>query len=111
MAPNVLADFTDLVRRVAASDRSALRLLYIALCGAVREEAGQRLARYSDVRAVVNATFLEVWWLARFHCRPGDDVLAWVIDIACRRAAERVRTPRRGSHDERTRLDLARLIS
>ena len=111
MPPNVLADLTDLVQRVAAGDRIALRLLYIALCDAVREEAGRRLTRYRDVRSVVNATFLEVWWLARFHCEPGHDVLTWVLGIAGRRAGERARSPRRGTHDERTRLDLARLIS
>jgi hypothetical protein len=54
----------------------------------------------ADAAAGVSATFVEVWWLARFHAAAGTDVPAWIMTIADRRAGERLGVmPGTGSRD------------
>jgi hypothetical protein len=72
LAPDALV---DLVVRVAAGDRLAFAKLHAATSGAA--QAGPD-------------TFVEVWWMARFHCESGTDVAAWITGIARRRGGERL---------------------
>ena len=98
-----------LIERVAAGDRPALRQLYDTLCDPVHERLRRTLTDPGDVRAVLHATFVEVWWLARFHTGPGEDHPAWILGIAARRAAERRPVPRSTAelrhNDEISRLN------
>lgn len=72
--PRLNADaLVDLVVRVAAGDRLAFAKLHAATSG--EAHAGPD-------------TFVEVWWMARFHCEPGTDVAAWITGIARRRGGE-----------------------
>jgi len=103
-----------LVRRVETGDRHALRDLHASLREPVSIRVRRTLSRAGDVRAVVDATFVEVFWMSRFHATADADVLAWVFDVAARRSAERLLIvhpeahPR--YHDEGGRLALAWLL-
>jgi hypothetical protein len=78
-----------LVRRIAGKDRSALAELHAALSPTLIVFARSREWDPVEAAAIISATFTEVWWMARFHTFPGTDVLAWTMDIAMRRAADR----------------------
>jgi DNA-directed RNA polymerase specialized sigma24 family protein len=83
--------FVQLVRRVARADRPAFASLYDTLSPRVSVQIQQTLPDRVDAAAICRATFVEVWWLARFHVALGTDVLAWIAGIAARRGAERLR--------------------
>jgi hypothetical protein len=104
--------FVALVRRVAAGDRAALRILYNALCEPVSDQIRRGLPLPQDVRAVVDATFVEVWWMARFHVAAvaDSDVLTWVLGVARQRATERLRAVGVDARDEGIELTLHRLL-
>ncbi|GAA2574525.1 hypothetical protein GCM10010435_57630 [Winogradskya consettensis] len=101
----------SLVSRIAAGDPAALRMLYGALCEAAYREIQRVLSHPHDVEAVVQATFVEVWWLARYHTQ-NDDIPAWVTAVAAHRAAERHRVVTSGAHleEEDNRLILTRIL-
>jgi len=80
---------SQLVRRVAAKDRTAFAELHQALSPPLMAFARSRGLGAADVAAVLSATFTEVWWMARFHTSAVDDILAWTMDIVLRRAADR----------------------
>jgi len=80
-----------LIKRIAAGDRAALRTLYTALSDIVAGEVRRALSDPADVQAAVCSTFVEVWWLARFHTREDADIPAWIAFVAGQRAAERRR--------------------
>jgi DNA-directed RNA polymerase specialized sigma24 family protein len=80
-----------LIGRIAAGDRAALRTLYTALADIVTSEVRRALSDPADVQAAVCSTFVEVWWLARFHTRSDADIPAWIAFVAGQRAAERRR--------------------
>jgi DNA-directed RNA polymerase specialized sigma24 family protein len=105
---------TSLIERIAVGDRTALRLLYGELRETAGVQVGRTLSRNEDVHAVVDATFVEVWWLSRFHTANETDVPAWVNGIARRRAAERFRAMSQGSdarmHDDVSRVALEGLL-
>jgi len=103
------AELIALVRRVESGDRDALRVLHADLLGSASDRARRTLSRDADVREVVDATFVEVFWMSRFHAASDLDVLAWVLDIVVRRATECLLTP--PCHDdEGSRLALAWLL-
>jgi DNA-directed RNA polymerase specialized sigma24 family protein len=81
-----------LIERIAAGDRDALRTLYACLSGTVCGEVERVLSDPHEVRAVVYSTFVEVWWLARFHTRKDADIPAWISVVAGQRATEQQRT-------------------
>jgi DNA-directed RNA polymerase specialized sigma24 family protein len=78
-----------LVRRVARTDRAAFANLYDTLSPRISIQLRLMLPNQADAAAISSATFLEVWWLARFHVAHGTDVLRWAAGIAERRGAER----------------------
>jgi hypothetical protein len=80
-----------LLQRVASADRSALAELYRIVSADIRVQVGQTLSDPGDVNAVMAATFVEVWWLARVHRASHPDVRAWIQAIASRRTSERNR--------------------
>lgn len=80
-----------LVGRIAAGDRAALRTLYAALADIVAGEVRRALSDPAEVQAAVCSTFVEVWWLARFHTGRDADIPAWIAFVAGQRAAERRR--------------------
>jgi DNA-directed RNA polymerase specialized sigma24 family protein len=82
---------TQLMRRVAASDRTAFVALYDAMSGHVREQAMAELSARDIVEAVVAATFLQVWWLAPLYYADDADGPAWISAIAAGRIADRRR--------------------
>lgn len=104
--------FVALVRRIAAGDRSALCILYNALCEPVSDQIRRRLPLPQDVRAVVDAAFVEVWWMARFHgaAVADSEILTWVLGVARQRAAERLRAVGAAARDEGIELTLHQLL-
>jgi DNA-directed RNA polymerase specialized sigma24 family protein len=108
------ADLIALIRRVGTGDRAALQILHADLRGPVSNQACRTLSRAADVQAVVDATFVEVFWMSRFHATTDVDVLAWVLEVAAQRATERLRIPHPQAqpchHDEGSRLALQRLL-
>lgn len=81
-----------LLHRVAGADRSALAELYRIVSADVRVQVEHILPDPGDVDAVMAATFVEVWWLARGHVASDPDVRVWIRAIASRRAGERDRS-------------------
>ena len=82
-----------LVTRVAGGDKAAFRRLHARLHTAVCDQVAAVLSQRADVPAVVNSTFVEVWWLSRHHTEPGTDIRSWIAGIATARATERERGP------------------
>jgi DNA-directed RNA polymerase specialized sigma24 family protein len=82
---------TQLLRRVAASDRTAFVLLYDAMSGQVGQQVLAALSAGDAVDAVVAATFLQVWWLAPLYNPHHSDVPAWISGIVSGRIADRQR--------------------
>ena len=113
-APTLTYNLPALVERVSRRDRTALRLIYAQLCPSATRTACRTLSRTEDVRAVVQGTFVEVWWMARFHTAADVDITAWVLGIAARRAGERARArePEAGwaVENERHRLEIDALL-
>jgi DNA-directed RNA polymerase specialized sigma24 family protein len=128
------AHLLSLVGRIAVEDRGALAELYDALSARLFKHLRRSTSDPVEATAVTNATFVEVWCLARFHAAPHTDVAAWIADIAARRTADRRWVAGRGaqadttpdrsdapgrrlcwvaaadSHDHHTRLVLAALL-
>ncbi len=111
--PAVDVDLSVLLAAVAQRDRPAFGALYEALCRSTTQVACRMLCRTEDVRAVVHGTFVEVWWMARFHPAADTDVMAWVSGIATRRAMDRDGGDDilRGAEDETNRLVLGALLT
>lgn len=103
-----------LVRRIADRDRVAFADLCDRLFVPVLRAARSSVPDPEATAAVVVATLMEVWWMARFHSAPGTDVHAWVDDIVGRRVADRVasRPPARldQDYDQHTSLVLAAVL-
>ena len=107
-----------LIGRIAAGDRAALRTLYSALADIVALEVRRALPDPAEADAAVCSTFVEVWWLARFHTGRDADIPAWIAFVAGQRAAERRRataSPEPGAkfiayHPDVSRVALAGLL-
>jgi len=78
-----------LVVRIAGKDRIAFADLYDAVSPTLYRDIRSVLASPVRATGVLAATFVEVWALARFHAGAGDDVEAWITDIAVRRTMDR----------------------
>ncbi|WP_203739769.1 hypothetical protein [Actinoplanes cyaneus] len=83
---------SELLALTANGDRVAFRELYEELRAPVMRQVCRSLAGSDEIREVVYGTFVEVWWMARFHAADSAEVMPWVLDIACRRAEECART-------------------
>jgi RNA polymerase sigma-70 factor (ECF subfamily) len=84
-----------LVSRIAAGDRSAFAELFDVTSGRLVAAMRSRLRRPDQAAEVAAETFVEVWWMARHHVDgSGDAVAAWLVDIAARRAEDRMRRER-----------------
>jgi hypothetical protein len=88
-SPPPSGTLNSLIRQIALGDRAALRLLYDALWEAVGGEIRQLLPDPQAAEGALYATFVEVWWLARFHVADDTDVAAWISVVAAYRALER----------------------
>jgi hypothetical protein len=80
-----------LLHRVACADCSAIAELYRIVSADIRVQVEQTVPDPGDIDAVMAATFVEVWWLARGHAASHPDVQAWIRAIASRRSSERNR--------------------
>jgi hypothetical protein len=101
----------SLVRQIAVGDSAALRLLYGILCEAVGCRIRQVLADPRAAEGAIYATFVEVWWLARFHAGESADADAWISVVATHRAVERLALPGPSRYDADTpRVALAGLF-
>ena len=78
------------MRRIADDDRDAFAELYDTLSPRLRRNLRSGSPVPVHVNAIVAATFVEVWSLARFHTAADTDVWAWITDIAARRRGERL---------------------
>jgi len=89
----------SLVRRVADEDRAAFAELHGRLAARLTEHLRSAALTPRFAKAIVAATFVEVWWLARYHTDPQTDVFAWLTAIAQRRTEEwkRHREPTRSA--------------
>lgn len=86
-------DDTDLLRRVGASDREALKALYERHSDALHRFLRYRLRDPFDAGDVVQDVFLEIWrTAARFEGR--SSARTWIFGIARNKAVDRMR--RRG---------------
>ena len=94
------ADLQRLVVRVADKDTVAFADLYDALSPQLHGEIRSAWTSPFLATAIVAATFVEVWTLARFHSGPGDDVEVWITDIAARRTCDRQFGEHGCAHDE-----------
>jgi hypothetical protein len=81
-----------LLHRAACADCSAIAELYRIVSADIRAQVEQTVPDPGDVNAVMAATFVEVWWLARGHAASHPDVRAWIRAIASRRSSERTRS-------------------
>jgi Sigma-70 region 2 len=105
----------DLLDLTARRDRVAFAALYECLAPPVHQVAVRLLPDGPHARAVVQATFLEVWHLAGL-ASDYRDVWAWVTVITERRTAERVCIIAGGYatytyHDLQTAHDLGCLLA
>jgi hypothetical protein len=110
--PDSRDHLSQLVRRVAAKDRTAFAELHRALSPPLVTFAHSRGLAPADITAVLSATFTEVWWMARFHTSAADDILTWTTDIVLRRVADRDdgRGAATTAHDQHTASVLSGLL-
>jgi DNA-directed RNA polymerase specialized sigma24 family protein len=80
-----------LVQEVARGDRGAFVDLHDAMFSDVVAQIGRTPLEPTDAAAIASATFVEVWSLARFHAGQDANVRGWIVGIAARRAAGRLR--------------------
>lgn len=99
-----------LAARVADGDRGAFRRLHQRLRDPVETCVRTSVTDPAEVAAIVSATFVEVWWMARHH--RGADVRGWVLGIAARRSAEHRRGPATSAvqPSDASRVALAQLL-
>jgi DNA-directed RNA polymerase specialized sigma24 family protein len=82
----------DLVTRIAAGDRSAIRTLYAFLAMRVWRDASRLMPHLVDSQAITRSTFVAVWHLARHHVDGGGlDTDAWIAAITAHKVEERLR--------------------
>ncbi|HEX5997660.1 MAG TPA: hypothetical protein VFY84_21180 [Jiangellales bacterium] len=110
-----------LVQRVARGERQALASLYEVLAPEVLDTIRRRLSDAVESTCVLRATFVEVWWTARYHTAAGA-ARGWVTGVAAQRTIERMRSQpdavcRHSSmtdiskiYDAHTELELRRLL-
>ncbi len=78
---------SGLLRRVAQRDHAAFTAMYDLLGGEIGERVGAQLCDPRQRAAVVDATFVELWWLASAHADCSDS-MAWVHAVADTRSRE-----------------------
>lgn len=78
----------SLLRRVAREDREAFADLHNTLSPLVHERLRAVTPSTGITGGIVAATFIEVWWHARYHVAPDSDVVGWVTEIADRRMGD-----------------------
>jgi len=115
------AQLTRLLARTAAGDHDAFRRLYAGMALPIWLTVTASLRHPDPAAAVIHATFVEVWWLARSADRTGGTARAWLTAIAARRTLERFRAGRgptqspateaiADTHDEQLHHELLRLL-
>ena len=82
---------TRLVGRTAAGDREAFRRLYAALAARTWRAAVARLGCPDAASSVTDATFVEVWYLAKSFDPAIDDGGGWIASITARRCQDWLR--------------------
>ncbi len=90
-----------LVARIADGDRAAFRRVYAGLAGRTWAQAATAMTGHHGESPVVCATFVEVWYLARFFDRQQGGTRDWVSQICTRRSGDRLRllAPAGDRHD------------
>jgi DNA-directed RNA polymerase specialized sigma24 family protein len=82
---------TRLVGRTGAGDRQAFRRLYAGLAARTWRAAVARLGCPDAASSVTDATFVEVWHLAKSFDPTVDDGEGWIASITARRCQDRLR--------------------
>ena len=82
---------TRLVGRTAAGDREAFRRLYAGLAARTWRAAVARLGCPDAASSVTDATFVEVWYLAKSFDPTIDDGEGWIASITARRCQDWLR--------------------
>ncbi len=93
------AHLQGLMAQIADKNQIAFSHLYDALSPQLLGEVRSAPTTSHRAAAVVSATFIEVWTLARFHTGPGQDVAAWITEIAVRRITDRQSSDHAHSYD------------
>lgn len=85
-----------LVTRMADGDQSAFAELFAATSHQLIATIRSRLRDIDQAVEVANETYVEMWWMARHHVNGDSDnaTAAWMVDIATRRAEDRMRPGR-----------------
>ena len=86
--PPACGTFTDLVGRAAAGDRDAFRRLYAELAVPTRRAAATRLGCSDAADSVTDATFVEVWHVAKSFDATAEEGGDWVASITARRCED-----------------------
>lgn len=105
-------DVNIILDRVADGDADAFRRLCVLLWKPLLCSATAALGA-EQARHVANATFLEVWHLARY--RRTDDPVRWLYEILSRRTVDRLiagchKDPTRGVCDDLVARELAAVV-
>lgn len=103
-----MIDLSDLLRRVADREHSALRALYDATAMKLLGQVMRILPERSEAEDVVQDVFVTVWRKAGEFDPSRASAMAWMGTIARNRALDRVRARRVRAHDG---LDAARELA
>jgi len=85
----------NLIQRVANQDREAFSQLYERFSTLVFTLAMRMLKARSDAEDLLQEVFVQVWRQARGYSAERGSPEAWIIDIARRRAIDKMRSIRR----------------
>ena len=82
-----------LIELISRGNVPAFVALFDRTSEAVRALLAVDLTNAGQIRQILAASYVEVWWLAGCHRAPDVGVNGWIAGIARRRAAEGVRVP------------------
>jgi DNA-directed RNA polymerase specialized sigma24 family protein len=86
------AGLARLVVRIAGRDRVAFAELFDAQWRTLLAGVHHGVPDQLQAEQIATASFVEVWWLARYHTAAGTDVATWIAEIAARRTVDVLRT-------------------
>lgn len=85
------AGLARLVVRIAGHDRTAFAELFDAQWTTLLAHVHCGMPDHARAEQIATASFVEVWWLARYHTGANTDVATWITEIAARRTVDALR--------------------